>query len=198
MHQLVDDQAVQPVRRLVDRHDHSLAHRLGKRADAFRGLAEDVFLLELAVRLEQDQLHFEGQVVLQIGADLLIRAFRVAGDARQVLFELRVVVDLEVVRLVDVPLEVVVVDSVLPVVRDERRLRGGHARRRDQHRGGDQGQEGRRESRRRNAHAHKRYLGLKNGRSVWFDLTVTRRHLQTLCSEISSLARAGVPRASRV
>ena len=59
MHQLVDDEAVQPVRRLVDRHDHPLAHRLGKRADAFRRLAEDVFLFELAVRLEQDQLHFE-------------------------------------------------------------------------------------------------------------------------------------------
>ena len=56
MGQLVDDQAVEPIGRLVDRHDHALAHRLGERADAFARLPEDVFLLELAVRLEQDQL----------------------------------------------------------------------------------------------------------------------------------------------
>ena len=35
MRELVDDQAVEPIRRLVDRHHHPLAHRLGERADAF-------------------------------------------------------------------------------------------------------------------------------------------------------------------
>ena len=55
--------------------------RLGERADAFlRGARVDVLLLELAVRLEEDQRHLERQVVLQVGADLLIRAFGVAGD----------------------------------------------------------------------------------------------------------------------
>jgi hypothetical protein len=55
MRELVKDQAVEPVRRIVNRHNHALAHRLGKRADAFSRLTEDVFLFELAVRLEQDQ-----------------------------------------------------------------------------------------------------------------------------------------------
>ena len=129
MRELVDDEAVELIGRLVDRHDHPLADRFGERADAFLSRRRvDVLLLELAVRLEQNQLNLERQVVLQVGADLLVRAFRVAGDARQVLFDLRVVVDLEVVRRVDVPLEVVVVDLVLPEVRDERRLRGRHAR----------------------------------------------------------------------
>ena len=124
--ELVDDQAVEPVRRIVDRQHHALAERLGERADAFlRRAGNDVLLLELAVRLEEDERHLERQVVLQVGADLLVRALRVAGDALEVLLDLRVVVDLEVVGRVDVPLEGVVVDVVLAEVRDERRLRGG-------------------------------------------------------------------------
>ena len=35
MRELVEDQAVEPIGRLVNRHDHALAHRLGERADAF-------------------------------------------------------------------------------------------------------------------------------------------------------------------
>ena len=85
----------------------------------------DVLLLELAVRLEQDQRHLERQVVLEVGADLLVRALGVAGDALEVLLELGVVIDLEVVGRVDVPLELVVVDVVLAEVRHERRLRAG-------------------------------------------------------------------------
>ena len=65
-----------------------------------------------------------GQVVLQLAADVLIGALGVTRDPLEVRLELRVVVDLEVVRLVDVPLELVVVHPVLAEVRDERRLRG--------------------------------------------------------------------------
>ena len=91
---------------------------------AFRRCARrDVLLLELAVRLEEDERDALVEVVLQIRADLLIRALGVAGDPLEVLLVLRVVVDLEVVGLVDVPLELVVVDVVLAVVRRHLRLR---------------------------------------------------------------------------
>src|SRR6185369_10225092 len=143
----------------------------------------DVLLLELAVRLEQNQLNFERQVVLQVGADLLVRAFRVARDAREVLFHLRVVIDLEVVGRVDVPLERVVMDLVLPEVGDERRLCGRYRGVGDDDEGGQQSQHGRREGRRVDARAHKQYLGLEEQSRSQFDITVTGSHLQTLCSE---------------
>ena len=114
-----------------------MLRRLGERADAFlAGLRVHVFLLELAVRLEENQLHLRRQVVLQIGADLLIRALGVARDALDVLLEFRIEEDLEVVRGVDLPVELVVVDVVLPVIRDERGLRGEVRRPpRDEHAG---------------------------------------------------------------
>ena len=63
-----------------------MLHGLGERADAFLGAAgRDVLLLELAVGLEQDHRHLGRQVVLQIRADLLIRALGVAGDPLEVL-----------------------------------------------------------------------------------------------------------------
>ena len=119
--QFVDDQAVEEIRRLVDRHHHPLSGRLGERQHAFlRGAGRHVLLLEFAVRLEQDQRHLRPgrQVVPQIGADLLVGALGVAGDPLQMLFDLRVVVDLEMVGGVDLPLEVVVVDVVLAEVGD--------------------------------------------------------------------------------
>ena len=124
--QLVRDQAVERVGRLVDRQHHAIAIRLGEREHAFGQLARlDVLLLELALRLVEDERDLEGQVVLQVGADLLIRALRVAGDPLEVLLDLRVVVDLEMVRGVDVPLEIVVPDPVLAEVRHVRRLGDG-------------------------------------------------------------------------
>ena len=78
------------------------------------GARRDVLLLELAVRLEDDERHALVEVVPQVRADLLIRALGVARDAREVLLVFRVVVNLEVVGLVDVPLELVVVDRFLP------------------------------------------------------------------------------------
>jgi hypothetical protein len=63
--------------------------------------------------------------VLQIRADLLIRAFRVARDSLEVRFDLRVVIDFEVVGRINVPLEIVVPDLVLAEVGNVRRLRDG-------------------------------------------------------------------------
>ncbi len=124
--ELVDDEAVEAVGGIVDRQHHPVADRLGERADAFRrGIGRrDVLLLELAVGLEQDHLDLEGQVVLQVRADLLVGALRVAGDAFEVRLDLGVVVNLEMVGGVDLPLELVVVDVVLAEVRHHRRLRG--------------------------------------------------------------------------
>ncbi len=122
--QLVHDEAVEEIRGQVDRQHHAVTLAFGERQHAFGRLpGGDVLLLELAVRLENDERHPLIEVVPQIGADMLVRALRVARDARQVLLVFRVVVDLEVLRLVDVPLELVVVDQVLAVVRSELRLR---------------------------------------------------------------------------
>ena len=56
-------------------------------------------------------------------ADLLVCALRVAGDSLEVLFELRVVVDLEMVGLVDMPVETVVLDAILAPIGEEVLLR---------------------------------------------------------------------------
>ncbi len=72
---------------------------------------------------EQNQRHLEREVVLQLGADVLIRALGIAGDLLEVRLDLGVVVDLEVVGRVDLPLEVVVADLVLAEVRHKLGLR---------------------------------------------------------------------------
>ena len=125
--ELVHDEPVEQVGRLVDGQHHAVAERLGKRAHAFLGGAgNDVLLLELAAGLEEDQGNLEREVVLQIGADLLVRAFRISGHPLEMLLDLGVVVDLEVIGGVDVPPEVVVPDLVLAEIRDVGRL--GHGR----------------------------------------------------------------------
>jgi hypothetical protein len=128
MGELVNDQAVEQIGRLVERHHDAVTHRLGEGTHAFlRRSGNHVLLLELAAGLEQDERNLEGEVVFQLRADLLVRAFGVASHPLQVLLDLGVVIDLEVVRRIDLPLEVVVADLVLPVVRDVRRLRRGEA-----------------------------------------------------------------------
>ena len=127
--ELVDDQAIEQIGRLVDRHHDAIAARLGERADAFlRRAGNDVLLPELAGRREQDQRQLHRQVVFQLGADVLIRALGVARDALEMRLDLRVVIDLEVFGLVGVPVEVVVADLVLAEVRDVARLRVREAR----------------------------------------------------------------------
>ena len=78
-----------------------------------------------ARRLIEDHRDLEGEVVLQVRADGLVRAFGVAGDPLEMLLDLRVVVDLEMIGGVRVPLEVVELDPVLVEVRHEGRLRAG-------------------------------------------------------------------------
>jgi hypothetical protein len=153
--QLVHDQAVETVRWIVNRRDDALLAGFGKGADAFlTGARVDVLLLELAVRLEQDQLHLEREVVLQVGADLLIGAFGVAGDPLEVRLQRGVVQDFEMVGGVDEPLELVVMRVVLAEVGHHRRLGRGDGRvAAEQHRGesGDQASG-------QHAGAHRRFL----------------------------------------
>jgi hypothetical protein len=124
--QLVKDQPVEQVRRFVERHHDPVAHRLGECADPFlRRAGDDVLLLKLAARLEEDERDLEREVVFQLRADLLVRAFGVAGDPLKVLLDLRVVVNLEVVGRVNLPVEVVVADLILAEVGDVGGLRRG-------------------------------------------------------------------------
>ncbi len=135
--ELVNDQPVEEIRRFVHRHDDARARRLGEGADAFLGGARhDVLLLELAARLEQDQRNLVREVVLQLRADMLIRAFGIPGHPLEMRLDLRVVVHDEVIRLIRVPIELVVADLVLTEVRDiwglgRGRLRGQSERRRE-------------------------------------------------------------------
>ena len=135
--EFVGDEAVELVGRLVNRHEHPVAGRLGKGRHALaHGARNDVLLLELALRLEDEQRDLLGEVVLQFGTELLVGALGVAGDALEVLFGLGVVVDLEVVGRVDRPSERVVSDLVLAEVRHKRGLRcdgGGPGRKQQGH-----------------------------------------------------------------
>jgi hypothetical protein len=127
--QLVGDEALQAVRRLVDGQHHAPAHGLREGQHPFgHEVREEVRLLELGVRLVEDERDREVDLVLQVPRDLLVRALRVGDDAPEVLLELRVVVDLEVRALVDAPGEAVVGDLVLAEVGDELGA-GGRSRR---------------------------------------------------------------------
>ena len=74
------DEPVELIGGFVNRQHHPIALRLGKREDAFGDLPrDDVLLLELAMRLEDDQGDPVGQVVCEIGADLVVGTLGVAG-----------------------------------------------------------------------------------------------------------------------
>ena len=161
--QLVRDEPVQSIRWIIDRQQHAVAVRFRERADPLgRNAGRDVLLLELAVRLEQDERNLEGQVVLQVSTDLLVRPLRVAGHPLQMLLDIRVVVDLEVIGRVDVPVEVVVVDVVLAKIRHERRLGRSLRRGSGHHQDNRQGEGSQRASvgrpARGDTHAHMQYL----------------------------------------
>ena len=140
MGQLVHDQAVEQVVRLVHRHDDALTDRLGKRADTFLGGARhDVLLLEFAAGLEEDQRHLVGEVVFELRADMLVGALGVASHPLEVGLDFGVVVDDEVIGFVRPPLEPVVSHLVLAVVRDVGGLRGDRRRQREDRQGCGEG-----------------------------------------------------------
>jgi hypothetical protein len=76
--ELVNDQPVEPVRRFIERQQHAIAVRFGKRQHTLLGRSrDDVLLFEFAVRLENNERNLDGEIVLQVRADLLVRAFGV-------------------------------------------------------------------------------------------------------------------------
>jgi hypothetical protein len=168
--QLVDHQPVEPIGRVVERQHHALPEWFGEGAHPLlRGARNDVLLLELAVGLEENHLHLEGQVVVQVGADLLVGTLRVAGNPLEMLLDFGVVVDLEVLSRVDVPLEVVVMNVVLAEIGHKRCLGGGSASKRRQKEGGGD---------RCSAHMHTSGTGYRGASR---DLTVTAEALQRAC-----------------
>jgi hypothetical protein len=79
--QLVGDERVQLVGRLVDREHHAVLDRLRERPDLLADLAErDVRLLELGVRLVDDHRHAEPELVVELLADPQVRALGVRDD----------------------------------------------------------------------------------------------------------------------
>ena len=118
--QLVGNEPVEAVWRLVDGQHNPVTIRFSERADSLGHRSRnDVLLLELAVGLEDDERHRERELMPEVAADFLIGALCVRRNALEVLLELGVVVDLKVVGRVNVPVELVVFDTVLPVVRNE-------------------------------------------------------------------------------
>ena len=123
MSQLVNDELLELVRRLIDGQHHPIPHRFGEREDAFRNFArEEVGLRELGEGLIENQRNGKGDLVLELVRHPLVSALCIAHYPAQVLFELRVVIHLEVRRTVHVPGMVVVLDLVLAVVGPELRL----------------------------------------------------------------------------
>ena len=113
--ELVRDQAIELSGGSSIGSSMRLRVRLGKGGDAFADLAGMTFCCwNSAWVLKMRSGILNAEVVLQLGADVLIRALGVTGDPLEVLLGLRVVVNLEVVGRVDVPLEVVVAEPFLP------------------------------------------------------------------------------------
>ncbi len=115
MGQLVPDQRIELVRRHVDRQDHAVGDRLGEGGDELGDEAEgDVGLLELDVRPVVDEADAERDLVIEDLREARVLALGVGDDLLEMVLRLRVVVDVEVGRLVDLPVERLVGDLVLP------------------------------------------------------------------------------------
>ena len=123
---LMGDEAIERVGGFVNGQDHPVPIRLGEGQHALGQFAGvDILFLKFAFRLVDDERNLEGQVVLQVGADLLICALCVARDPLEMDFRIRVIVDLEMIRWINPPLEMVVFDPVLAEIGDESGLGAG-------------------------------------------------------------------------
>ena len=111
---LVGDELVESIRRLIHREDDPVLHGLGEGGDELGDEGEDdVGLLEFAVGLVENHWNSKLDLVVEGLLELDVGALRVGDDLLQLRLLLGVVIDVEVGRLVDVPVEPVVGDLVL-------------------------------------------------------------------------------------
>ena len=114
MRQLVPDQGVQFVRRAVDRQNHPVLDRVGEGGDELGDEPEaDVGLLELDMRLVVDDGDADTNLVLEDLGDPQVLALQVGDHLLEQDRFLDVIVNVEVRRLVDVPVDTLVVNLVL-------------------------------------------------------------------------------------
>ena len=133
--ELVLDERLELLVRQVDGKDHPVAGGLGEGADALGDEVElDVVLLELGVRRVIDDRDTLRDLVVQPARQLVVGRLGHRDDLLERLALARVVVHVEVRRLVDRPVELVVDDLVLPGGsrrgREERARARGRRRRR--------------------------------------------------------------------
>ncbi len=116
--QLVEDQLHQLGVGQVHRQHHPVAHRRGEGADALGDEVEDdVVLLERRVGLVEDQRRRLLDLVVELLRQVVVGAL---GERHHLLQQVRlllVVVDVEMGRVVDLPVEVPVLDLVLAELR---------------------------------------------------------------------------------
>ena len=142
--QLVADERVLLVGRHVHRQDHAVLDRLREGADELGNEVErDVGLLELDVRLVVDERDAELDLVVERLAEPQVLALGVGDHLIEEGFFFGIVVDVEVRRLVVVPVEALVDDLVLAEGEgrrggerhqgQERERPGGHPKDRSSH-----------------------------------------------------------------
>ena len=120
--QLVLDELQQFLVGGVDGQNHAVARRLGECPDAFGDEVEiDVGLFERRVRGVVDERDFLGDLEVQFAGERVVGAFGVVHDLLQRVLLIVVEVHVEMRGVIDVPMELVVDDLVLP----EGKCRGG-------------------------------------------------------------------------
>ena len=113
--QFVDEDIAELVEVTRKGDDHAEAQRLGKASDARRQkVGKDIGLLELVVRLIDDDRRPVRKVVVQDLADVIVALFEVLDCPHGQILEFRLKVKLYVLAFEDLPLEVAVADFVFP------------------------------------------------------------------------------------
>ena len=134
--QLVADERVLLVGRDIHRQDHAVLDRQGEGSDELGDeLEQGIGLLELHVRLVVDERDAELDLVVEELRQPHVLALGVGDDFLEERLLLRIVVHVEVRRLVEVPVEVLVGDLVLPERENAARAQDGRG---DEHGTGGQ------------------------------------------------------------
>ena len=112
--QLVEHELVEFGPGQIHRQHHPIAYRAGKSADAFGNeVQDDVCLLEIRVGFVEDERRRLFDLEVEGHRQLVVGAFGVGDDLLQKRFFRWVIEHVEMRRVVDLPLEVVVANLVL-------------------------------------------------------------------------------------